>query len=82
MKIVPSGLTLSSFLALTLTHCVLWGLVTPQRLHMHTAWEGWLPGFDWSVKGYVVGLVWTGVYGWYAAVAFAPLYNIFHKNRR
>lgn len=63
MKIVPLGFTLSIFLAVTFTLCMIWGLLTPETLHMHTAWEGWLPGFNWSLGGYLVGLVWTVVYG-------------------
>lgn len=82
MKIVPLGFTLSIFLAVTFTLCMIWGLLTPETLHMHTAWEGWLPGFNWSLGGYLVGLVWTVVYGWYAALVFAPLYNFFHRKPR
>lgn len=79
MKIKPLGMTLSIFLAVSLTLCMVWGLIAPQSLHMHPAWEPLLPGFNWSISGYFIGLIWTVVYGWYVAAVFVPLYNFFHK---
>lgn len=81
MKIVPLGLTLSIFLAITFTLCIIWGRLTPETMHMHRAWEAWLPGYSWSLVGYLIGLLWTIIYGWYAALVFAPLYNFFHRSR-
>jgi len=79
MKIVTLGKTLSIFFAVSLTLCMVWSMATPQSLHMHAAWKPLLPGFNWSITGYFIGLVWTVAYGWYVAVVFVPLYNCFHK---
>lgn len=82
MKIVPVGHALSLFLAITFTLCVLWGLLTPQAMHMHRAWEPLMPGFHWiSLPAYLIGLVWAYFYGWYAALVFVPLYNFFNGKK-
>jgi hypothetical protein len=37
-----------------------------------------LPGFVWvSWTGFVLGLIETYGYGWYAALIWVPLYNVF-----
>jgi len=79
MKLVPLGNALSIFLAITFSLCMAWGLVAPSNLHMHTAWEPLLPGFSWSITGYLIGLVWVYFYGWYTAAIFTPLYNFFDR---
>lgn len=79
MKFFPLGNTLSIFLAITFSLCVLWGLIGPAELHMHPAWEPLLPGFTWSVTGYLIGLAWAYSYGWYTAAVFVPLFNFFNK---
>lgn len=79
MRIKPLGNTLSTFFAISFSLCIAWGLVMPNSLHMHEAWSPLLPGFNWSVLGVLIGLVGAYLYGWYAALVFAPLYNFFHK---
>lgn len=80
MKISAVGNALSVFLAITFTICVLWGLATPENLHMHGAWEGLLPGFEWiSLSSFFIGLAGSYIYGWYGAVVFVPLYNFFAR---
>ena len=63
MKIVPLGHALSLFLAITFTLCMLWGLTVPMHatmgntqvnMHMHQGWAAFMPGFHWSIAGYVV----------------------------
>lgn len=80
MKIAPVGHALSLFLVITITLCVLWGLVTPMEMHMHGAWEKAMPGFHWiSVQSFLIGLAWAYAYGWYSAIIFTPLYNLFNR---
>lgn len=80
MRIVPVGNALSLFLALTFTICIAWGLVTPMSMHMHGAWEPLLPGFHWiSLPAFLIGLAETYAYGWYIALVFVPLFNLFNR---
>jgi hypothetical protein len=81
MKITSVGLTLTIFLAVTLTLCMVWGLIAPLSLHMHAAWEPLLPEFEWSLSGYLIGLAWIVVYSWYTALVFVPIYNVFNKKK-
>jgi len=53
-KIVCWSLGLSASLSYVI--CVLWGLVTPEALHMHAFLEQVLPGFKWLTWwGFLVG---------------------------
>ena len=79
IKLVPLGNALSLFLVITFSLCMVWGLIAPPTLHMHQAWEPLLPGFSWSLPGFLIGLVWAYFYGWYAAALFVPLYNFFNR---
>ena len=74
IKIVSWALGLSS--AVSFTVCVLWGLITPQSLHMHVFLEQILPGFTWLTWwGFVLGLVESFLFGVYAAIVYVPIYN-------
>lgn len=80
MRITILGNTLSLLLAFSFTICVLWGLATPEWLHMHEAWVALLPGFTWiSPASFALGLVEAYLYGWYAALLVVPLYRFFEK---
>ncbi len=71
------GNALGAFLAISFTLCVAFDLLFP-GFAMYAAWEKLLPGFTWiSVASFLLGLVETFAYGWYAAVIFVPLYNCF-----
>lgn len=60
--------------------CVLWGLVTPESLHMHPFLEAVLPGFEWlSVGSFFIGLTESFLWGAYAALVFVPLHNYFFQ---
>ncbi|NOZ53809.1 MAG: hypothetical protein GXP08_11865 [Gammaproteobacteria bacterium] len=62
--------------AVMFTTCVLYGLVTPQSLHMHEFLEQVLPAFEWLTWwGFLLGLVESFLYGVYAGLVFCPLYN-------
>ena len=56
--------------------CVLWGLVTPDVLHMHGLLEQLLPGFFWiSLPMFILGMVESFLLGAYAGAVFAWIYN-------
>lgn len=82
MKLAPVGNALSLFLVITFTLCVVWGLVAPMTMHMHGAWQTMMPGFHRiSPAGFLIGLVWAYLCGWYAALVFVPLYNFFNRKK-
>lgn len=77
LTISSVGNATSLFLAITFALCVAFDLVFPQHA-MYQAWQELLPGFEWiSWKSFFIGLVETYAYGWYFALVWVPLYNIF-----
>ncbi|MBA5775518.1 hypothetical protein H2509_00085 [Stappia sp. F7233] len=69
------GWALSLFLAITYLVCVTFDLLFPSYA-MYETWARLLPGFVWlTPAGFAIGLIESFVYGWYAALIFAPLYN-------
>lgn len=78
LKVVTWSLGL--FTAVSFVLCVIYGLVTPQTLHMHTFLEAVLPAFKWLTWwGVLLGLVESFLYGVYAGLVFVPIYNFLHK---
>ena len=76
IPIVALGLSLSLFLALSFTLCVLAGLVF--RTGLHQPWLQFFPGFTWLTwPSFFLGLIESFAYGWYVALIFGPLYNLF-----
>ena len=68
--------SLGIFTAITFVVCVIYGLVTPQSLHMHTILEQLLPAFKWLTWwGFLLGLIESFLYGIYAGLVFCPIYN-------
>jgi 2TM family of unknown function (DUF5676) len=77
IPVVPLGMSLGTFFALTFVLCVLFDLWFP-ALAMNPSWGSLLPGFTWiSWSSFFLGLVETFAYGWYVALVFAPLFNLF-----
>lgn len=71
------GNATSLFLAITFALCVAFDLVFPQHA-MYDAWRKLLPGFEWiSWSSFGLGLVESYGYGWYFALIWVPLYNLF-----
>lgn len=71
------GHATSLFLAITFTLCVAFDLAFPQWA-MYEAWRRLLPGFEWlSWQSFLLGLVESYAYGWYFALIWVPLYNVF-----
>ncbi len=72
--------SLGSFTALSFVLCVIYGLVTPESLHMHQFLEQVLPAFKWlTVGGFFLGLIESFLWGVYVGLVFSPIYNFFHK---
>jgi hypothetical protein len=79
IRIVPLGLSLGAFFAISYLLCIGLGFAVPDD-GMHKPWLQFFPGFEWLTwKGFAIGLVWTQVYGWYVAALFGSLYNLFAK---
>lgn len=50
---------------------------------MFRAWQDLLPGFEWISWGsFGLGLVESYAYGWYIALIWVPLYNVFLARRK
>lgn len=71
------GMSLGLFLAVTFALCVGFDLLFPGQA-MYESWLKLLPGFTWlSWPSFFLGLAESFAYGWYIALVFAPLFNIF-----
>jgi cytochrome c biogenesis protein CcdA len=71
------GHATSLFLAITFAACVAFDLLFPQQA-MYQNWQKLLPGFQWiSWKSFLLGLVESYGYGWFFALIWVPLYNVF-----
>jgi hypothetical protein len=71
------GHATSLFLAIAFTLCVAFDLVFPQ-MAMYRSWQALLPGFTWiSWSSFGLGLVECYGYGWFVALIWVPLYNVF-----
>lgn len=68
------------FTAVSFILCVIYGLVTPESVHMHTFLEAVLPAFKWlTVGGFFLGLIESFLWGVYIGLVYVPIYNFFHK---
>lgn len=77
LSLVAVGHATSLFFALTFTLCVGFDLLFPEHA-MYEAWRKLLPGFEWlSWQSFFLGLVESYGYGWYVALIWVPLYNVF-----
>lgn len=82
ISIYALGMSLGLLLAVSFVLCVLFDLAFPAYA-MNRAWAPLFPGFAWlSWSGFLIGLVESFAYGWYVAVIFAPLYNVFAARAR
>lgn len=77
LSLTAVGHATSLFLAATFGLCVGFDLLFPQHA-MFEAWQKLLPGFTWLSWGsFLLGLVESYGYGWYVALVWVPLYNVF-----
>lgn len=75
IPVVPLGLSLSGFFAVSYALCIFFGLLIPDGTLHHELFE-MLPGFTWlDWSSFFVGLFWSITAGWYVALIFAPLFN-------
>jgi len=78
IKIVTWSLGL--FTTISFLFCILYGLLSPESIHMHTFLESVLPAFKWLTWwGFFLGLFESFLYGVYAGLVFVPIYNYFYK---
>lgn len=72
--------TLAIWSAITFLVCVLYGLVTPESLHMRPFLEQVLPGFRWlSGPGFLLGLAESFLFGAYAGLTFCAVNNLLRR---
>jgi hypothetical protein len=77
LSLVAVGHATSLFLAITFTLCVTFDLLFPTRA-MYQSWQNLLPGFTWITwSTFFLGLIESYGYGWYLALIWVPLYNVF-----
>jgi hypothetical protein len=77
IPVIAFGLSLGLFFAITFVLCVGFDLLFPGQA-MYQAWLRLLPGFTWLTwPSFFVGLVESFAYGWYVALIFGPLFNLF-----
>lgn len=77
VSIVVLGGSLSVFLVISYLLCVALGLVAPSW-GLHQPWLQFLPGFTWLTwRSFVLGLVESALYGWYAGLLSGWLFNRF-----
>ena len=78
IPVIALGAGLSLFLAISYLLCVLAYIVFPQVSIEHSALSILLPGFKLlSWTGFCLGLIESLAWGWYIALVFGPIYNLF-----
>lgn len=71
---------LSTFTGLSFVLCVLYGLVTPEAMHMHGFLEAVLPAFKWLTwPSFLLGLGESFLWGAYIGLVLTPLHNMYHR---
>lgn len=77
LSLTAFGHATSLFFTITFVVCVVFDLIFPGHA-MYQAWRALLPGFTWiSWPSFFVGLVESYGYGWFLALVWVPLYNVF-----
>lgn len=72
--------TLALFTTASYLLCVVYGLVTPESIHMHTFLETVLPGFTWiSFGSFLIGLAESFLWGAYVGIVFPLIYNALYR---
>lgn len=60
--------------------CVVFGMLTPQSVHMHQLLQIVLPAFEWiSTGAFFVGLVESFLWGIYIGGGFTLIYNALYR---
>ncbi len=72
--------SLGIFTAFSFILCVIYGLITPESIHMHQFLETVLPAFKWlTIGGFFLGLIESFFWGVYVGLVFVPIHNFFFK---
>ncbi len=77
LSLTAVGHATSLFIAISYTLCVVFDLLLPQ-FSMYQTWASLLPGFtglNWL--SFFIGLIEAYAYGWFFALVWVPLYNVF-----
>src|SRR5499426_638042 len=76
IPLIPLGVSLSAFFAISYVLCILLGVIGGWDWGLHQPWLQFLPGFTWLTwPSFFLGLVESIAYGWYVALLFGWLYN-------
>jgi cytochrome c biogenesis protein CcdA len=82
LSLAAVGHATSLFLAITFALCVAFDLLFPSHA-MFRVWQELLPGFEWiSWRSFALGLIESYAYGWFVALIWTPLYNVFALRRQ
>lgn len=77
LSLIAVGHATSFLLAISFALCVAFDLAFPEHA-MYETWQKLLPGFEWlSWKSFLLGLAESYGYGWYFALIWVPIYNVF-----
>lgn len=81
LSLLAAGHATSLLLAITFSLCVAFDLVFPD-MAMYQVWLKLLPGFEWlSWPSFFIGLAESYGYGWFIALIWVPLYNVFAADK-
>lgn len=81
LPLTAVGHATSSFLAISFVLCIAVSLIFPAHT-MAQSLQGLLPGFEWlTLKGFLLGLIESYGYGWYATLIWVPIYNVVAGHR-
>jgi len=82
LSLIAVGHATSLTLAISFVLCVAFDLLFPSQA-MYGTWQKLLPGFEWISWGsFLLGLVESYGYGWYFALIWVPIYNVFAKRAK
>lgn len=77
LSLTAVGHATSLLFLISFVLCVGFDFVFPEHA-MYQSWQKLLPGFEWiSWKSFLLGVVESYAYGWYVALIWTPLYNVF-----
>lgn len=80
IPVIAFGLSLSVSFVITYVLCVVFYLLFPDAGSGHAVLSLFLPWFKLlSWQSFLLGLVESFVLGWYIALVFAPLFNVFAR---
>ncbi len=72
--------TLGIFTSFSFVICVIFGLITPESIHMHQFLEMVLPAFQWiSFGSFLLGLTESFLWGEYGGLFFSLIYNALYR---